>query len=222
MISQTPFSVQIELIDNAVDQIKDHDVFTINEPTGDFFYDQWRIKNELQGTIWEELYNSLPVHNKGEARIIKLAGNESYFSHADIDDRYHLNLSGNKSFLIDLDNLKMHPVSTDGIWYDMDAGTVHTAANFSNRLRYQLVIRKLLTRGKLKDPKNFKLVASKDTDPDDARFIFDDVMSKWFNQTNKKELLDNFMFKNNIISFTLDSSMVEDLMSILPKEFIIV
>ena len=81
MISQTPFSVQIELIDNAVDQIKDHDVFTINEPTGDFFYDQWKIKNELQGTIWEELYNSLPVHNKGEARIIKLAGNESYFSH---------------------------------------------------------------------------------------------------------------------------------------------
>ena len=222
MISQTPFSVQIELIDTAVDQIKDHDVFTINEPTGDFFYDQWKIKNELQGTIWEELYNSLPVHNKGEARIIKLAGNESYFSHADIDDRYHLNLSGNKSFLIDLDNLKMHPVSTDGIWYDMDAGTVHTAANFSNRLRYQLVIRKLLTRGKLKDPKNFKLVASKDTDPGDARFIFDDVMSKWFNQTNKKELLDNFMFKNNIISFTLDSSMVDDLMSILPKEFIIV
>jgi hypothetical protein len=222
MISQTPFSVQIELIDTAVDQIKDHDVFTINEPTGDFFYDQWKIKNELQGTIWEKLYNSLPVHNKGEARIIKLEGNESYFSHADIDDRYHLNLSGNKSFLIDLDNLKMHPVSTDGIWYDMDAGTVHTAANFSNRLRYQLVIRKLLTRGKLKDPKNFKLVASKDTDPDDARFIFDDVMSKWFNQTNKKELLDNFMFKNNIISFTLDSSMVEDLMSILPKEFIIV
>jgi hypothetical protein len=53
MISQTPFSVQIELIDNAVDQIKDHDVFTINQPTGDFFYDQWKIKTELQGTIWE-------------------------------------------------------------------------------------------------------------------------------------------------------------------------
>lgn len=222
MISPTSFSVQIELINRAVDQIKDQDVFTINEPTGDFFYDQWKIKTELQGTIWEEIYNSLPVYNKGEARIIKLAGNESYFSHADIDDRYHLNLSGTKSFLIDLDNLKMYPVSTDGVWYDMDAGTAHTAANFSNRPRYQLVIRKLLTRGKLKDPKNFKLVASKDTDPDDARFIFDDIMSKWFNQTNKKQLLDNFIFKNNVISFTLDSSTVEDLMSILPKEFIIV
>jgi hypothetical protein len=222
MISQTPFLVQIELINKAVDQIKDHDIFIINEPTGDFFYDQWKIKTELQGTIWEEIYNSLPVYNKGEARIIKLAGNESYFSHADIDDRYHLNLSGTKSFLIDLDNLKMYPVSTDGVWYDMDAGTAHTAANFSNRPRYQLVIRKLLTRGKLKDPKNFKLVASKDTDLDDARFIFDDIMSKWFNQTNKKQLLDNFIFKNNVISFTLDSSTVEDLMSILPKEFIIV
>jgi hypothetical protein len=222
MISPTTFSVQIELINKAVDQIDDHDVFTINEPTGDFFYDQWKIKTELQGTIWEEIYNSLPVYNKGEARIIKLAGNESYFSHADIDDRYHLNLSGTKSFLIDLDNLKMYPVSTDGVWYDMDAGTAHTAANFSNRPRYQLVIRKLLTRGKLKDPKNFKLVASKDTDLDDARFIFDDIMSKWFNQTNKKQLLDNFIFKNNVISFTLDSSTVEDLMSILPKEFIIV
>ena len=79
----------------------------------------------------------------------------------------------------------MHPVSTDGIWYDMDAGTVHTAANFSNRLRYQLVIRKLLTRGKLKDPKNFKLVASKDTDPGDARFIFDDVINGSIKPTKK-------------------------------------
>ena len=219
MISQTAFSVQIELINKAVDQINDHDVFTINEPTGDFFYDPWKIKTELQGTIWEELYNSLSVHNKGEARIIKLAGNESYFSHADIDDRYHLNLSGIKSFLIDLDNLEMHPISTDGVWYDMNAGLAHTAANFSNRPRYQLVIRKLLTRGKLKDPKNFKLTASAGTEPDDARFIFDDVMSKWLNQVNKKELLNNFMFKNNVVSFTLDSSLVEDLMLVLPSEF---
>jgi len=219
MISQTQFSVQIELINKAVDQIKDHDVFTINEPTGDFFYDRWKIKTELQGTVWEELYNSLPVYDKGEARLIQLVGNESYFSHADIDDRYHLNLSGSGSFLIDLDNLKMHPISTNGIWYDMDAGTVHTAANFSNRPRYQLVIRKLLTRGKLKDPKNFKLVAATGVELDDARFIFDGVMSKWLNRVNKKELLDNFMFKNNVVSFTLDGSMEADLISVLPKEF---
>jgi hypothetical protein len=77
----------------------------------------------------------------------------------------------------------------------------------------------LLIRGKLKDPKNFKLIASAGTEPDDARFIFDDVMSKWLNQVNKKELLDNFMFKNNVVSFTLDSSLIEDLMLVLPTEF---
>jgi hypothetical protein len=44
-------------------------------------------------------------------------------------------------------------------------------------------------------------------------------MSKWLNQVNKKELLDNFMFKNNVVSFTLDSSLVEDLMLVLPSEF---
>jgi hypothetical protein len=80
----------------------------------------------------------------------------------------------------------------------------------------------LLTRGKLKDPNNFKLVVSAGTEPDDARFIFDDVMSKWLNQVNKKELLNNFMFKNNVVSFTLDSSLVADLMLVLPKEFHIV
>jgi hypothetical protein len=56
-------------------------------------------------------------------------------------------------------------------------------------------------------------------EPDDARFIFDGVMSKWLNRVNKKKLLDNFMFKNNVVSFTLDGSMVADLISVLPKEF---
>lgn len=221
MISPTPFFVQTNLIDKAFDQTSYDDVFVINEPTGNFFYDQWTIKSELQGTIWEELYNSLPVKDKGEARVIKLIGNESYFSHADIDDRYHLNLSGNKSFLIDLDNLKMYPISKDGVWYDMDAGVSHTAANFGNRPRYQLVVRKLLTRGNLKNPVDIKLVASSGTEVGDARFIFDDVMSKWLNRINKKELLDNFMYKNGVVSFTIDESLVEEMKSILPKEFII-
>jgi hypothetical protein len=46
----------------------------------------------------------------------------SYTSHADIDDRWHLSLTAEQSYLIDLDNMQMHKIDIDGYWYDMDAG----------------------------------------------------------------------------------------------------
>ena len=121
MITETSYTVDPSLFQEACYSLPKHGMKTaINEPTGNFFYDPWILKTEYKGTVWETLYNSLPV-TKGEARIIILDPNQCYQIHADIDDRYHLNILGEKCYLIDLDDNIMHFLKTDGIWYNMDA-----------------------------------------------------------------------------------------------------
>ena len=89
MLSKTNHTVDISLFQEACDQLPSRDMkTTINCPTGNFFYDAWKLKEEFKGTVWETLYNSLPVA-KGEARIIILDPAHCYQTHADIDDRYH-------------------------------------------------------------------------------------------------------------------------------------
>jgi hypothetical protein len=219
MITPTMYNVDLDIINSVPKFLENRKTLTINEPTDTFFYDPWVMKKEYINTPWEELYNSLPVEDKGEARVIQLAGNESYFSHADIDDRYHLNLTGSKSFLIDLDSLIMYPTVNDGIWYEMDASKVHTASNFSNRSRYQLVIRKLLKKGTLINPIHIKLSVVNGVDLEDARFVFDNTLSKYLNRVNKMNMLNDFIFKNNIVIFSIDQSCISELLKLIPKEF---
>jgi len=149
--------------------------------------------------------------------LIKLNYGESYIRHADIDDRYHLNLTGNNCYLVDLDSLILYPLATDGIWYEMNAGKVHTAANFGNRIRYQLVVRKLLIHGIISTPVDVTI--THDVDKDEARFLFDGTVSPWLNRMNKEQLLDHFEFKNGIIKFTVEKENLFELLDILPKEF---
>jgi hypothetical protein len=218
MLHKIPFTVPTDLIDIVVSKIDGTDTITINQPTGDFFYDDWELKSEYKDTAIEHIYSSLPKR-KGEARIISLSGGEAYSSHADIDDRYHLNLSGDRSFLIDLDNRTMHETQTDGCWYLMDAGRKHSAVNFGYKIRYQLVVRKLLDKGNIKEPINFKITVKENINLDTARFIFDDVISSCLNILNKEGFLDNFSYSNNVIKFTTDAQHVYKLEDILPKEF---
>ena len=59
----------------------------------------------------------------------------------------------------------------DNICYHMDTSRIHTAANFGYKDRIQLVIRKLLTRHKLKDP---VLIKIRPVDkPHNLRYLFD-------------------------------------------------
>lgn len=220
MISKTEFSVDISLIDLALENIPSDDFkFTINEPTGSFFYDPWIIKSELRGSIWEQLYNSLPC-KLGETRIICLKSSELYSSHADIDDRYHLNLSGNRCYLADLDNGQIHPTIKDGIWYEMDAGIRHSAINFSNRHRYQIVARKLLNDAELKNKKSIKIGYS-NIDPDDARYYFDDIISPWLNRANKRLVINNFKFSSSAVSFEIEENELKNLMPLFNEYFIV-
>jgi hypothetical protein len=218
MLHKLPFSVSTELLGNAVLNIFDTQPITINQPTGNFFYDDWQLKSEYKGTAIEQIYSSLP-ERKGEARIISLSGGEAYSSHADIDDRYHLNLSGDRSFLIDLDTQIMHETKTNGHWYLMDAGRRHSAVNFGYKIRYQLVIRKLLDKGNIEEPINVKITVKDGINLDTARFIFDDVISSWLNNLNKEKMLDNFSYSSNVITFTTNAQYVYKLEDLLPKEF---
>lgn len=188
----------------------------LNTPTGDFFYDPWVIKKEYKNTPWEEILNSLNV-DKGEARIIKLNYGSCYMSHADIDDRYHLNLQGTNSFLVDLDNQKMYPTVKDFIWYEMNTSKRHSAVNFGDVDRYQLVVRKLLQNNILADPVKLKFIVKKPVF--NLRYIFDNSVSVWLNQANKIGIITDFQRPTeDEIYLTIEKNKIQELQNILPEE----
>jgi len=218
MLIPTNYTTDPKLFQEACSQLPKAGMkTTINQPTGNFFYDPWELKEEYKGTIWETLYNSLPVV-KGEARIIILDPGQSYTAHADIDDRYHLNILGDESFLIDLMREQMHKLNQDGIWYDMDAGFLHTAANFGRRARVQLVIRKLLKKNKLVNPIEVALTTTM-TNADHARYLFDNTISIWLNEANKHGYITNFAYSSPFVKFTIEQDKLDSLKHILPDEF---
>ena len=189
----------------------------INQPSGNPFYDPWIIKPEFRKTIFEEVLNSIPGPI-GEARFIVLRPGSCYHSHADIDDRYHLNIQGQYSHLIDLDNQKMFPTIIDGQWYTMNAGIRHVAANFGSIDRIQLVVRQLLKRNQLHDPisVNVHYVGSEVTK---ARFMFDDKVSPWLNYACKNNIIDNFKTDQKQIWFDIEKSEIATLKIILGSDF---
>jgi hypothetical protein len=218
MLTPTKYTVEPNLFQEALNYLPTGEMkTTINQPTGDFFYDPWILKDEYKGTVWETLYNSLPVI-KGEARIIILDPGHCYQTHADIDDRYHLNILGDNSYLINLVQETMYPLSQDGIWYDMDASFLHTATNFGRKARVQLVIRKLLKKNKLFNPIEVSLVTSMEN-PNYARFLFDNTLSPWFNEANKLGFINNFIQGALSIKFNIEQNKLESLTNILPEEF---
>ena len=116
MISNTEYKIDLELIEKAAELCKDWSGKNVlNMPTGDFFYDPWKISPHYKGTVFEELLNVLP--DVGEARIIRQECGTCYQLHSDIDNRYHLNLSGDNAALIDVNNNMIYPLKADGNYY---------------------------------------------------------------------------------------------------------
>ena len=183
-------------------------------PSGDFFYDPWVLLEEYKNTVWESIWNSLPI-DTGQARIIVMESPSCYTQHADIDDRYHLNLSGDQDYLIDLDNQQMHKLVKDGVWYEMDAGRLHTAISVGEHTRMQLVVRKLLTRNGLNDSVSVKITAG----GSNPRYSFDNTMSVWLNRASKNKTISNFKQSEASVYFDVERSSLEELKSIVPKEF---
>lgn len=218
MITQTTYSTSIDLIKQALTEIPDDII--LNEPVGNFFYDSWNIKSKFIDTVWSEILNSLPENNIGQARILVLEPGEVYQAHSDIDDRWHLNLLGEQSYLINLDNQKMYKLIQDGYWYYMNTGYIHTACNFGPIPRIQLVVRKLLNHGMIKNPINVVIdpieIDSKTVFNSDNsyRYKFDEIFSPWLNWANKQNMLDSFKFENFTVSFTTEFEQLEYLNSI--------
>ena len=119
---------------------------------------------------------------------------------------------------MDLVNEQMCHLEQDGVWYDMDAGLLHTATNFGRRARVQLVVRHLLKKNELLDPVEIAL-SSTISNTDDARFIFDNTLSPWFNQANKLGYINNFSYSPIVVNFNIEKNKLDMFKSILPAEF---
>lgn len=218
MIKWLPHSVPVELLKAAADSANTEQFrYAINEPSGKFFYDPWYIKEEFKGTVWEQILSSLP-YNVGEARVITLSPGSCYQAHADIDDRYHLNIQGDCCYLIDLNTENMYKVNQDGVWYDMDAGPLHSAANFGRLNRIQLVVRQLLNSNKLADPVSVSVYSTKLSEGH-ARFIFDQRASQWLNRANKIGLISDFEFINGLVKFNIEKFALQDFSKTLDNNF---
>lgn len=215
MIEKTSYTVDLGLLTQATQQLPNIDYkLSINQPTGRFFYDQWEIKPEFKDTIWDRIINTLkePI---GEARLIKMEPGTCYSSHADIDDRYHLNITGERSYLIDLDNNQMHQTSDRGVWYTMNTSRRHTAANFGSIPRIQLVVRHLLCDNKLTDFKRVSIGQKLHDLTQDSRYVFDDVLSPWLNYGCKAGFIGNVSATVNSMTFDINSNKVEHLNELL-------
>ncbi len=220
MLRPTNYTVPDDILQEAIGQAgTDEFKFVLNRPTGDFFYDPWEIKPELKGSVWERLLDTLP-EIKGEARIITLKPGTSYYCHADADDRWHLNLKSQYAFLCDIDNNEMYPLTPDGVWYTMNAGPKHSAVNFGNIDRVQLVVRQLFTRNTLQNPLQIKIVLKESVI--DFRYQFDNAVSTWLNVAQKNGLITDFTFVNDVVGFKIEQFALKDLKEILPKIFEII
>jgi hypothetical protein len=217
MLTNTPWSVKMTSIQDALAQLPAEGTrTTLNKPTGNFFYDPWTIADEYKGTVWSEILSTLPT-SIGEARVIKLDPGTTYYCHADIDDRYHLNLQGNQSYLIDITTQTMHKLHADGCWYYMDAGRLHSAVNFGEIYRYQLVVRNLLSKGNIKNPVKIKI--ERLTTGNDFRYQFDQTISPVLNKINKMQGMDDFSPAENSAVLIIEEELLPVLTNALTEHF---
>lgn len=217
MLTKTNYTVSGQLFQSLQQNIPDFgDSLTINQPAGRFFKDPWIIKDEFISTIWEEILDTIP-ELKGEARLIRLTPGEAYPSHADIDDRWHLNITGDNSYLIDLQEQQLHRVEQDQTWWSMDAGRKHAAANLGSEDRIQLVVRQLLPDTDIKDPKTIKITL-KDVVAN-RRYIFDDVISPWLNSAYKRGIIDDFQGEDLKATMKIEHDAIPELERLLEQHF---
>lgn len=157
----------------------------LNKPKGNWLFDDYEILPEWKESAFDRFLSSLPFR-VGEARLMKLTPGTCYPCHSDLDDRYHLNLTSNEQcYLIDLESHKMYPVRADSKVYHMNANLLHTAVNFGDVDRIQLVIRKPLERIS-NEGMIHKLIEF--VDPDfNFRYKFDQTISPFIGKLSKEK-----------------------------------
>jgi hypothetical protein len=101
----------------------------------------------------------------------------------------------------------MYHTVKDGVWYEMDAGILHTAASFGEHKRIQLVVRKLLIKNQLIDPIAVSITAT----GENPRYKFDNALSPWLNKANKNNTISNFQYLNSTVKFEIEKKHLSDL-----------
>jgi hypothetical protein len=200
--------------------LKEHPVTgegtVLNKPAGDFFYDTWEIKDLYKDTMWQKVLDTLP-YSIGQARIIKLEPGESYMAHADIDNRWHLNLTGEQAYLIDLDHKVMHECTRDNYWAYMDASHIHAATNYGSIPRLQLVVRELLHCVQPVDPVNIAIETA--YEQHDFRYKFDKIFSPFLNRANQKYKLADFSHNSISLTFKLERELLDEFKKLVNTDF---
>jgi hypothetical protein len=182
MITKTNIKVsltQSEVIE-ALNNLPTTDYrYILNEPSGHYMYDGYKIKEEFKNTLWDRILSTLPWEI-GQARIIVMQPGQCYQTHADIDNRWHLNLTGEDCFFTNLDTCQMYPIEQDWYWYDFDASPRHSAVNFGRTARAQLVVRKPIKKNTLIDPIHLEIKSS--LNESDTRYYGENFITPWFNK----------------------------------------
>lgn len=222
MLTRTEYKINIPFskIEEELYKLPRDDFrFTLNCPLGNFLYDPWVIKDSYRNSVWDQLLSTLPA-NIGEARVIILDNGQCYQSHGDIDNRYHLNLTGTLSYAINLETNMIFEMINDGYWYNFDAGLRHSAANFGRDFRTQLVVRKLLLKNTLKNPVKLRIASTLPLD--DTRFIGENSITPWLNRADKQGTITDLSITDaGVIEFLIEKEQVQNLTQILPKGFIV-
>lgn len=216
LLTKLDFQWEIDSLLKLLDTVEwdSKDRCDLNRPTGHWLYDSYEVREEWRNTEFERLLSAIP-YPIGEARLMRLQPGTCYCAHADIDDRYHLNLiSSEQSYLIDLTDQQLYKLNTDGYLYKMDAGRVHTAVNWGSVSRVQLVIRIPLSRY---DDLEFvrKTIVFKNP-TFNFRYIFDSEISPLLNRAVKEQKLGFFNPQSETkIELYLDKNLFNDILGIL-------
>ncbi len=222
MITRTNIQVDIQLseIIDALDNLPKNDYrYILNEPSGHYMYDGWRIKKEFENSVWDKLLSTLPGII-GQARIIIMQPGQCYQSHADIDNRWHLNLTGEDCFFADLDNCKMFKIEQDWYWYDFDASPRHTAVNCGRFARAQLVVRKPIVKNKIIDPVRIEIKSL--LNDDSSRYYGENKITPWFNKSLLKGIVSDIDTPDvGIIHVTIERHILNELLNLIPQGFIV-
>ena len=218
MITKQIWVCPVGLIEQA---LKEHPVTgegtVLNEPTGDFFYDTWKIKDIYKDTIWQQVLDTMPM-SIGQARIIKMEPGDSYMAHADVDNRWHLNLTGEQAYLIDLDNQVMYKCDRDNRWAYMDASRIHAATNYGSIPRLQLVVREPLRNSR--QPIDLVSISIETAyEQHDFRYKFDKIFSPFLNKANQRYKLADFAHTTFSLTFKLERELLEEFEKLITSEF---
>lgn len=218
MITKQQWQCPAGLIEQALKEYPVSDkVAVLNESTGDFFYDSWQIKALYKGTVWQQVLDTLP-YTIGQARVIKLEPGESYMAHADIDNRWHLNLTGEQAYLVNLDDKVMYECVRDNHWTYMDASRTHAATNYGSIPRLQLVVREPLRRSR--EPIDLVSVGIEAAyEQHDFRYKFDKVFSSFLNKANQQYKLADFAHSEYSLSFQLEKELIDQFKTFVTPEF---